>query len=85
MMFVVSFFFLTIFLTIMVDFMNFTNIIAMFYYLVILFKFYKFLVGGICDLFIESIYQFIILNKLSKVYLVGHSFGAYHAINFAEK
>ena len=69
----------------MVDFMIFTNIIVMFYYFVILYKFYKFLVGGICDLFIESIYQFIILNKLSKVYLVGHSFGAYHAINFAEK
>ena len=85
MMLIVSFFFLTIFLTIMVDFMIFTNIIVMFYYFVILYQFYKFLVGGICDLFIESIYQFIILNKLSKVYLVGHSFGAYHAINFAEK
>ena len=40
---------------------------------------------GICDIFIESIYQFIILKKLQKVFLVGHSFGAYHAINFAEK
>ena len=84
MMFVVSFFsyYISYHYGWFHDFCKYYFNVILFHYL---FQFYKFLVGGICDLFIESIYQFIILNKLSKVYLVGHSFGAYHAINFAEK
>lgn len=46
---------------------------------------FSILVEDICELFAKAFLQFLKIKKLQKVYLVGHSFGAYHAINFAEK
>ena len=37
------------------------------------------------ELISESIRQFICINKIEKVYLLGHSFGGYHVVNFGYK
>jgi pimeloyl-ACP methyl ester carboxylesterase len=42
-------------------------------------------VDDVCELFTEAFSMYLKIKGLKNVYLVGHSFGAYHAINFAEK
>ena len=37
------------------------------------------------DFVVEVLFQYVTKKKLGKIYLVAHSYGGYHAVNFAHR